>query len=251
MGFPAACTLRSNRLEHCPLKSERELRQEGRGAVDYRLSADGILVIKWFDNKEVTMGSNFFSVEPFTEVRRWDKGKKQYVVILRPSLVGSYNDGMGGVDAADQKMAFYRIATKSVKWYKRVFYHFTDLSLVNAYLLFKAMTGNQSLPLYRFKLDVSLALMYAENLANPLTAAAVLLRRDVEEADNGDPIAGADPIDAVRLDGTNHWPQNVAKQQRRCRLSGCKQRSVVWCTKCHVYLCMTKERECFIRYHTV
>ena len=249
--MPAACTLRSNRLEHCPLKSERELRKEGRGAVDFQLSTDGILVVKWYDNKEVTIGSNFYSVEPFTEVRRWDKARKKNLIVSRPNLVGAYNSGMGGVDAADQKMAFYRIATKSVKWYKRVMYLFIDLSLVNAYLLFKAVEGNGGLPLYRFKLDVSLALMFAENLDNPLSAAAVLLRRDILHAENGDPVSHTDPIDAVRLDGSNHWPQNVAKQQRRCKLPGCKKRSVVWCTKCQVYLCMAKERQCFIEYHTV
>lgn len=53
LGIPAACTLRKDRLDRCPLKSERDLKAEGRGSMDYRMSEDGVLVLKWFDNKEV------------------------------------------------------------------------------------------------------------------------------------------------------------------------------------------------------
>lgn len=39
-------------------------------------------------------------------------------------------------------------------------YHFTDLSLVNAFVLRR---GDGTLPLFQFKLDVALSLMFAEN----------------------------------------------------------------------------------------
>jgi hypothetical protein len=55
-------------MDRCPLKSERELKAEGRGAMDYRVSSEGILVLKWFDNKEVTVASNHYSANPVTEV---------------------------------------------------------------------------------------------------------------------------------------------------------------------------------------
>ncbi len=251
MDVPAACTVRANRMERCPLKTEKELRKEGRGAVDYKLSDSGILVVKWYDNKEVTVASNSYSVEPFFQVRRWDKATKQYIVISCPALIGAYNIGMGGVDACDQKLSFYRIDTKSVKWYKRILYHFIDLCIVNSYILFKVQTGDSKLPLYRFKLNVALALMFGENFGSPLSAAAVLLLQEGQaKAENGDPVGDGDPVDAVRLDGHNHWPDNVATVQRRCKLPGCSKKSVVWCTKCRVYLCIKKERNCFVQYHT-
>ena len=46
-GLPAACTLRANKIEHCPLKSEKELKKEGRGAMDHKVSEEGILVARW------------------------------------------------------------------------------------------------------------------------------------------------------------------------------------------------------------
>ena len=42
MGVPAACTVRSNRMEKCPLKTEKELRKEGRGSMDFQLSVEQV-----------------------------------------------------------------------------------------------------------------------------------------------------------------------------------------------------------------
>jgi hypothetical protein len=56
-------------MASCPLKTEKQLRKEGRGAVDYYQSEEGILLAKWFDNKEVTVASNHYSVEPSTKVK--------------------------------------------------------------------------------------------------------------------------------------------------------------------------------------
>ena len=98
LGIPAACTLRKDRMEHCPLMSEKQLKGKGRGAMDYRTSNEGILILKWFDNKEVCVGSNHYSAEPVSTVRRWDKKDKAYVTLTRPAVIGAYNKGMGAVD---------------------------------------------------------------------------------------------------------------------------------------------------------
>ena len=108
MGIPATCTLRKDRMDKCPLKTENQLKAEGRGAMDFRLTDDGVLLLKWFDNKEVTVGSNHYSALPTNQVKRWDKKKKVYINIPCPALIGAYNKGMGGVDSCDQKLAYYR-----------------------------------------------------------------------------------------------------------------------------------------------
>jgi hypothetical protein len=108
LGLPAACTLRANRVEKCPLKSEKELRKEGRGAMDHKVSEEGIVVAKWFDNREVMVGSNHYSVKPTSQVKRWDKAKKVYVWLPIPAIIKAYNRGMGGVDRCDQLLSFYR-----------------------------------------------------------------------------------------------------------------------------------------------
>ncbi len=138
------------------------------------------------------------------------------------------------------------LKTKARKWYKRVLYHFTDLALVNAFILHKQTT---SMPLYEFKQEVALALMYGDAFSDPTTIGQVILRQAALSYNaNGDPVA-ADVIDAVRLDGVNHLPENVAERARLCKVSGCKGRSTIWCTKCKVYLCVKKGQSCFFRFH--
>ena len=48
-----------------------------------------------------------------------------------------------------------RMATKSNKWYKRVLLHFTDVALVNSYILKKAVDSDANIKLYQFKLNVA------------------------------------------------------------------------------------------------
>jgi hypothetical protein len=137
--------------------------------------------------------------------------------------------------------------TKAVKWYKRVLYHFLDLALVNSFILNKATT---SMPLYEFKVDVALALMYGDQFGDPGDIQAVLLRQAaIERAENGDPVAG-EVCEAVRLDMVGHFPENVALRGRRCKMPGCDKRSTVWCTKCRVYLCLKKGSTCYELFHT-
>ena len=107
-GLPAACTLRSNRIEKCPLKSEKVLQKQGRGAIDHMVSEEGILVARWYDNKPVMVGSNHYSVNPPSRVKRWCRKKKEYLHIPIPYIIRAYNKGMGGVDRCDQLLSFYR-----------------------------------------------------------------------------------------------------------------------------------------------
>jgi hypothetical protein len=107
-GLPAACTLRPNRIEKCPLKSEKVLQKQGRGAMDHMVSEEGILVARWYDNKPVMVGSNHYSVNPTSRVKRWCRKKKEYLHIPIPYIIRAYNKGMGGVDRCDQLLSFYR-----------------------------------------------------------------------------------------------------------------------------------------------
>ncbi len=141
--------------------------------------------------------------------------------------------------------------TKSPKWYKRILYHFMDVAMVNAFIIRKALTNNQKLPLFEFKLEVAKALMYAENFAEPLSRAAIVLRsEELERSANGDPVSGPDPPQALRHDGVHHWPANVASIPKCCRLKGCKGRTQFWCVKCRAYLCVKKNNNCFMLYHS-
>ena len=100
---------------------------------------------------------------------------------------------------------FYRIKTRSKKWYKRVLYHFIDLSLINAFILRKEVNGK--LPLYEFKVTVASALMYSEILPDPQGRAALLL-------------AAPPPPAAPSLNITTPHPDDASEAGRHQPLAG-------------------------------
>ena len=75
-GYLATGTCRDNRSDKCPISEENFLKHQPRGAVDYRMS-DGILLMKWKDNKEVTVASNFDSTI-LKSSRHYDLKEKNY-----------------------------------------------------------------------------------------------------------------------------------------------------------------------------
>ena len=58
MGILATATFRSNGIGSFPLETETELKKKGRGSSDYRTDQNsGLHLVKWFENKCVTVGS--------------------------------------------------------------------------------------------------------------------------------------------------------------------------------------------------
>ena len=80
-GILASGTVRSNRLQGCPLQSNSEMKKAGRGSIDNKSDMNsGIVVIKWCDNNCVHIASNFVGAEPIGTIERWcsdEKAKKQ------------------------------------------------------------------------------------------------------------------------------------------------------------------------------
>ena len=44
---------------------------------------------------------------------------------------------MGGVDKADQLMSYYGFSHRTIKWWRRAFFHLFDNAIVNAYILYR------------------------------------------------------------------------------------------------------------------
>lgn len=55
------------------------------------------------------------------------------------------------------------------------------------------------------------------------------------------------PLNSVRTDTIGHFPS-----WKNCRFqcyNDCKFRSFVYCEKCKIYLCLNKDRNCFLAFH--
>ena len=53
--------------------------------------------------------------------------------VQKPVMVEQYNTYIGGVDKSDQLLSYYGFSHRTVKWWRRAFFHLVDNVIVNAY----------------------------------------------------------------------------------------------------------------------
>ncbi|KAK3910294.1 PiggyBac transposable element-derived protein 3 [Frankliniella fusca] len=246
-------TIKSNRMENCPLKPDKDLlRTQARGYVESQVSKTGVVVMKWLDNKVVSLAGTRAGVQPLGAVLRWDKASKSRVLINIPRAILTYNSSMGGVDLSDQYRTMLSTPTRAKRWYFPLFGFTLDLAMCNAYLLYKRDCGLLGVKakfqnLKDFRLSVSNALMAPSQRSRGRPS----LRRPLSQHEVRRPILPR-PVDAIRTDGYNHWIVSDNKQHR-CRF--CSALTRCKCSKCEVYLCfvVSKDaescRNCFTQFH--
>ncbi|XP_046402676.1 piggyBac transposable element-derived protein 3-like [Ischnura elegans] len=252
-------TVRCNRIPGCNLLPDKELKKRGRGSIDEKeATVDGVSVrvVKWFDNRPVTLMGTFGGAHPMGTVQRWDKKGKGKVEVQCPRMVKMYNDCMGGVDLCDANLSRYRIFLKSRKYYHRLFFHFVDLAVVNSWSLYRRDCDSLGIS----KKKQNDLLEFKMRIAEALTKRGkdiLLKKRGRKSHDSVDAKfeakrkrgpANPIPETTCRVDGVGHWPQ-VKDVRQRCKNPGCSGKTVFLCTKCDVHLCLNKNSNCFIKFH--
>lgn len=113
MGVKYIGTVRDNRIENCPILTQKQMKNKARGFYDYRVDAESeILVCRWKDNSTVTVVSNAHGLEPQQMVKRYSRENRSKVTVEQLFLISRYNANMGGVDRLDQNIAKYRTAIR-------------------------------------------------------------------------------------------------------------------------------------------
>ena len=152
-------TLRSNRIDGCPIETDKVLQKQGRGSFDFKSDKEkGIIIVKWIDNKAVLLGNTLYGVEPIESVKRFNKQKKKKVDVNCPTIIKQYNKHMGGVDTANALMGLYKSPHKAKRWYFPIFTYLLDVCVINAWLLYRAdcKALNKKLdPLKKFRLGIA------------------------------------------------------------------------------------------------
>ena len=118
-----------------------------------------------------------------------------------------------------------------------------DVTICNAWLLYqiefkKTFPTKKHMTLYEFKRNVSEVWM-SEN--------EVLDYRQFRHA--GGKLASRIPK-PVRFDAKGHWPQCTSGYNDRHNCALCKKLTNVKCLKCHIQLCCSFKRNCFLDFHT-
>lgn len=187
------------------------------------------LVMKWMDKKEVYMITTVHEVGfCLTGKKHWRTGED----IMKPVCVHEYNQNMGGIDNIDRQLSLTETIRKSMKWYKKFFFHLVDLSLTNAHVLYNQSTERKlSFPEFRLAVVKELLKLGADKHSYSV------------ESSN------------LRLTG-RHFPIRIENEdsskiiQRQCKLcamSKIRRRSSYKCNICCEALCITP---CFETYHT-
>ncbi|KAL7634844.1 UNVERIFIED_CONTAM: hypothetical protein RMT77_015221 [Armadillidium vulgare] len=259
MGIPSLGTIRSNRMGGAEklLNSERELKTMGKGSYDWRVdSSSAVTLIRWYDNSIVQLASTFVGKSLGKKVQRWCPKSKSKIEINCPQMVEEYNKFMGGVDLNGMLLALYRIKLRSNnKWYMPIFFYLLKVAVTNAWLLYRRQydqlfPGDKKfMSLLDFQIEIAYGLTMAGKMPHQLVKQRG--RPSLSEPENKRSKTSASvalPSKDVRLDGFGHFP-SYDKKQHRCR--HCTNgRTHLMCLKCQIFLCLNKDRNCFLIFHT-
>lgn len=138
---------------------------------------------------------------------------------VKPLVIHKYNQYMGGVDVSDKSIYHTSCSRTTSKYWKKLFFNFIDMSLFNAYVLYKLNTDR---PMSRKEFLVS--------VVNSLTE---------PQADIPQPVAG--PGGDAPCHILTHLPGQLSRFCEICKEKNIKKRSRFWCPACNIGV----HRECF------
>jgi len=89
----------------------------------------------------------------------------------------STNAYMGGIDRGDQLHGYYNCHTKSRKFYKYIFYFLLDVTITNAYILYKHYSPHSKIKVKEFRLKLGTELIgeYCSRRRPGRTSSAIVL----------------------------------------------------------------------------
>ncbi|XP_072141062.1 piggyBac transposable element-derived protein 3-like isoform X2 [Dermacentor andersoni] len=241
--------LMDSRVPKCvKFSSESTLKAKGQGMSEMMVRDDGKqILVRWYDNKAVTLMSSIHGKQAEDSCLKSYSKEKKCVGVAMPNIVQLYNSNMRRVDMACRMISRYRMKARVKKWTIRCFFHLIDMALSNSWLLYRRDMCSQqkrAKDILKFRLSVAEALM---------TKAEEGTSKSDSDTD-GQPAtkrASPPPLQAT-LKGIDHLPRLAdVPNASRCRMKGCNMKTKFFCVKCKLFYCITKERRCFEKVHSL
>ena len=190
------------------------------------------VVLKWKDKRDVCVLSTLHddSMENVKSKRGHEKCK--------PKAVANYNSHMGGVDLADNLMVHFSTARNRLKkYYKKVFRHMLDMSLLNSYITYKAFGGKVSRREFILRLSEKILATYGRENNDAMRRSTRLV---------------AKPSRLIERHFPEYCPATEKKERplrkcAQCRKNDKRKETSYWCKECGVGLCAAP---CFEDWHT-
>ena len=232
-----ACgTMRSNRRGY-PLKNVGKLR---RGELQFRQTSDRTMVACAWQDKRTVHSLSSTSNPALIETRRRAVAGVQDVV-MKPQPIADYNRFMGGVDLADQLRQVHTIHQKHRMWWKYLCFYLLDVSIVNAYIVYKATPGVKSVSHLQFNTQ----------LAHQLIGGRVHSGFRRAKAEQNVQVIASDNIGFNKLQPLSGRKRVcvVCSRVGRRTAKGRRIETSYGCTACSAPLCRNKG--CFDEHHPV
>lgn len=246
-------TVRQDRIGGCCLKSEVELKKNGRGSYDWRVEKEhNLSLVRWIDRKSINFLSSYASIEPLSTCKRYSAAERKFIDIQRPNIVEEYNKYMGGVDLIDMLVELYRTDIKSRKWYIRIVLWCISISVTNSWLLYRRHCNQRkckpSYTLLQFQSHIAFALTESGKITQKKRGRPSTEKMSPQPASKlPRQVAKKIPVSDIRYDGIDHIPDMLEKRGR-CKV--CIQSATqMYCSKCNVYLRLTVKKKCFQTFH--
>jgi hypothetical protein len=131
--------------------------------------ADQIVYLTaWQDSKPVHILSTFPPYEHTTSRRAHANGQYGRIDLPMPTTIAIYNRAMGGTDLCDQYSSYYEFEHRTTKWHRRIFTHFSMVSLRNAHILYLTDTKNMEKAMPKsFRIFVEMVICETLGLPSP------------------------------------------------------------------------------------
>jgi len=113
-----------------------------------------VSVLKWKDQKEVTMISTYDGEKTRMKLTKCRQEKQ------KPVLVLDYNENMGGVDLKDQLLQPYLLERKKMsKWYIKLFRRLLNITVLNCMVICRANSAQTKIDHFKFRVELVQALL--------------------------------------------------------------------------------------------
>jgi hypothetical protein len=156
--------------------------------------------------------------------------------VIKPRAVEDYNCYMRFVDKSDSMVNSYRIAQRTWKWMKKLFFHLTDMTIFNTFLIHKSCGGKMTHKNFQ---EVLVREFIIHSHEENVTASGI---------SRGRPSPFVSRLSRLEVKHSKHWPSK-GKQRwyRMCLLQKQTWSTLYFCKKCDVCLCIVN---CLEKGHT-
>jgi len=143
---------------------------------------------------------------------------------------------MGFVDKSDRMVNSYGIARRTWKWAKELFFHLTDMTILNTFLIQKSCGGKMT---YKNFHEILVRELIIHSQEGNATASG---------PSRGRPSSTVSQLSRLQVKHSQHWPSKGKQRPCRvCMLQKLTQSMLYFCRKCDVGLCVVN---CFAKWHT-